>query len=339
MTKYIHKDLVTFIKSDVKKIKLINSNLKNSNIANSLSTYFGWKHFNELQKNINKDNILNDKTLYNISEMKKDELQIFKNNYTIFINESFFNISKNNKIDPFNINSGLFHKIKNKIKIIEYLQEVKGAPTLELSLFNDLTQITLTNENIELIHNIEKRFLIIIFIDELILCNDSIEGIKWSTEEHINEFLQSNKKQKYDNMNYQTRTECYFMSRLNSLKEEIEKNKYDEIFKLFKNFNFINLIKNNIEKDATIKMCKLYTDMSNISESEMFPKTINNIFLSKKDNTKIISLDEIINFKGNVRLTKWENYDNSASLLRHLFFIKQGKRAVSRKHVILYIED
>lgn len=149
MAKYIHTDLVKIIKSDVKKIKSQNTELKNSDIANTLSTFFGWRHFNELQSNVEKESILYDKSLSQISDMAYDELDSFKGQYRRFINKMFYKNKEDEKFvyDPFNIRAGIFGKLKNKK--VTFLKKIEGSFILDICLLRGETYIKLSNQNTE----------------------------------------------------------------------------------------------------------------------------------------------------------------------------------------------
>lgn len=112
MAKYIHKNLIQFIKSDSKKIKNKHKSLKTTYILNILSTFFGWRHFNELKLNLDKSEYPQDNLLIKINKMKNKDLNIFKDEYVKFINDKFNNGAERHNHDPLLIKKGPFYRLK-----------------------------------------------------------------------------------------------------------------------------------------------------------------------------------------------------------------------------------
>lgn len=149
MSKIIHIKLNTFIKSDAKKIKNNCKNLKLSEIQNGLSTIFGWRHFNELEKNI-KNNIDN-KEFLQIKLMSFQDLLKLKQLYFEKVYENF-HTDKEIYQDPYSIRGGLFYNLINKKKTI--IKHGVGVD-LNLNFIKNRHSISLSNEEIEcLIKNI-----------------------------------------------------------------------------------------------------------------------------------------------------------------------------------------
>lgn len=147
MAKYVHQNLSRFIKSDAKKIKEHNPHLKNTDIANTLATFFGWRHFNELKKNSDKDHIFYDNSFTKISSMKFNELNELKNKYIIFIDKTYGNRNDENYIyDKYNIHNGGFGRLKNKA--VTYLKKIDNSPVLDISLLHNETYIKLSNDDV-----------------------------------------------------------------------------------------------------------------------------------------------------------------------------------------------
>lgn len=115
MTKYISKELAKFIKQDAKLIKKHYPELKNADIQNEISRFFGWRHFQELEINITKENYQN---FENLNMLRKN---------------SFFNVFQSylshlqEKYELFEIDSKIGH-IKHKQNIHQYC--VKHASLL-----------------------------------------------------------------------------------------------------------------------------------------------------------------------------------------------------------------
>ena len=142
MAKYAHKNLARFIKSDAKKIKSLNPDLKNTHISNVLSTYFGWRHFNELRINLDKDEILYSDKFQKISELNFEELVNLKSSYIRFIDKKFPQSKKDD--DPYDIRNGGFLLFKNKK--VTYIRKIENTPILDISLLHGETYIKLSNE-------------------------------------------------------------------------------------------------------------------------------------------------------------------------------------------------
>jgi hypothetical protein len=87
MTKYIQKKLVEIIKLDSKKIKQKRNDIRLTVIMNKLSSFFGFRNFNELKKiNENEKNYFSSKftQLENLNDSQLGELT---NNYINYINK------------------------------------------------------------------------------------------------------------------------------------------------------------------------------------------------------------------------------------------------------------
>ena len=144
MSKYIHKKLDHFLKQDAKKIKLLNPKVKKSEILNILSNMFGWRHYNELEKNLQKNTF--SKEIIDISEFNFEKLYSFKFKYYNNIYD-IFPIPKEDKYDdPYDISNGLFFKLLNKKKM---LFKKEDGTTLNVSLLRNETRIILNNNEIE----------------------------------------------------------------------------------------------------------------------------------------------------------------------------------------------
>jgi hypothetical protein len=89
MPKYTHQKLEVYLKQDAKIIKNRNSQLKLANILNSLSTLFGYKNFNDLQK---RDL---DKTTIPLISLKYSDLNSLLSKYKNFIEKELINSDSN----------------------------------------------------------------------------------------------------------------------------------------------------------------------------------------------------------------------------------------------------
>jgi hypothetical protein len=151
MSKYTHKDLSHFLKNDSKYIKKINLNLKKADILNSLSQIFGWRHYNELSKNINKKYI--EDNIIDISKLSYIELYEIKSNYFESIYKMFPIERENDYDDPYQISRSFITKmINNKVFIagkgdVLRIDTRKGATCLKLtnSQTEDLIKLRLKN--------------------------------------------------------------------------------------------------------------------------------------------------------------------------------------------------
>lgn len=159
MSKYIHPKLDHFLKMDARLIKARNPKLKKTEILNSLSKLFGWRHYNELINNLNKEAF--SKELIDISKMEFDDLNSIKNNYFTQIYSLFpldeieeiydpCNILKNpfyNLIyDPYNILKNPFYNLKNQKK---YVINKGLGNKLMINLCSDEIYIDLENKDVE----------------------------------------------------------------------------------------------------------------------------------------------------------------------------------------------
>jgi hypothetical protein len=143
MSKYIHSKLDHFLKIDSKKIKLLNPKLKKSEILNSMAQMFGWRHYNELVKNID---VKNNIEFVDIGGFEYKKLYDFKYNYCEKLYEMFPIKKEESYDDPYGIRDGLFFNLINKKKLI--FKKGNGN-ILNVSLLRGLTHIKLTNEEIE----------------------------------------------------------------------------------------------------------------------------------------------------------------------------------------------
>ena len=132
MPKYISNQLSNILKIDSKKIKK-HTNLKNTEILNKLSSFFGYRHYHELKQN--EKNILQllkyNNYIY-LNNLSYSEFIILKGNYQEYIklnlNIDFFysSLDKAHEIKPqFKINESneVLDKIKNKIKFSNITKE------------------------------------------------------------------------------------------------------------------------------------------------------------------------------------------------------------------------
>ena len=177
MSKIIHIKLHTFIKYDAKIIKNNCKDLKLAEIQNGLSTIFGWRHFNELEKNI-KNNIDNKEFLQIKTMSFQDLLKLkqvyFKKVYEIFHTDKeiyqdpysidllklkqvyfkkvyeIFHTDKEIYQDPYSIRRGLFYSLINKKKII--IKHGVGVD-LNLNFIKNKHSILLSNKEIEYLIN------------------------------------------------------------------------------------------------------------------------------------------------------------------------------------------
>ena len=147
MSKIIHIKLHTFIKYDAKIIKNNCKDLKLAEIQNGLSTIFGWRHFNELEKNI-KNNIDN-KEFLQIKTMSFQDLLKLKQVYFKKVYE-IFHTDKEIYQDPYSIRRGLFYSLINKKKII--IKHGVGVD-LNLNFIKNKHSILLSNKEIEYLIN------------------------------------------------------------------------------------------------------------------------------------------------------------------------------------------
>jgi hypothetical protein len=108
MSKYTHDRLITMIKQDAKNIKKAQESLKNSDILNTLSQFFGWRHFNELSKHIEN----NHEAYISLSTLSFDELNVFKTEYFDFVYKQF-PIDKHTIFDPYQLLDGALYNLVN----------------------------------------------------------------------------------------------------------------------------------------------------------------------------------------------------------------------------------
>jgi hypothetical protein len=166
MSKYIHSKMDLYLKSDARKIKKVHNHLKTADILNILSMILGWRHFNELQKNIsNLNNPMFNTRMesalgitnidsYTVIELGKIKLEFFFKINEIFklncITEENFTNSEikeyKSKYDLYKILTGAFYNHKNTKRIT--LKEGSGEELL-ISFVDDSSLIKLSNAEIE----------------------------------------------------------------------------------------------------------------------------------------------------------------------------------------------
>jgi hypothetical protein len=137
MPKYTHEKLDVYLKQDAKKIKNRNSQLKLSNILNSLSTLFGYKNFNELKKRSS------DKTTILLVSLKYSDLVSVLSKYRSFVENEII------KDDP---KTGYFFysKLEYLKSITKFIYET-STDSLLLDKYIDFTDtknsLSFDNEN------------------------------------------------------------------------------------------------------------------------------------------------------------------------------------------------
>jgi len=304
MAKYIHTDLVKIIKSDVKKIKAHNEELKNSDIANTLSTFFGWRHFNELQSNVEKESILYNKKLSQIKNMAYDELDSFKTKYITFINTNFYKDIKNEDekyiYDPFNIKSGIFGRLKNKK--ITFLKKTEGSFILDISLLRGETYIKLNNQNTE--------DLIKILMENML--NKSANGM-WAgrTNFFTNACIDAFEKDKNE-INYQSK-----------------------ISEFFEFYNLVSYFENHDYRHQCVDLANYIYNMPGYREGVYDERSckeqngfiVMQLYILKQSflnpdvrNKETINLNELRSFKGSIRVTHLDTgeIENDLKILSRL---------------------
>ena len=165
MSKYIHESLDHFLILDSKFIKMINPDLKKSEILNSLAQILGWRHYNELKKNVKKGNI--DK-FTNISKLKYKELRDLKTKYFNELYERYPIEREHDFYDPYQIKKGRIFNIVN-LDAIVFDQEKQDALRITIDLSDSKSFIKLNNEEMEL--------LIEVLFDRM--DNDDISSSMW----------------------------------------------------------------------------------------------------------------------------------------------------------------
>lgn len=83
MPKYTNSNLELYLKKDSKRIKKENPSLKNAVILNELSTFLGYKSYNDLQKRDNNKNLIN------LVDMKYNDLKSMVSEYIKSIEERY----------------------------------------------------------------------------------------------------------------------------------------------------------------------------------------------------------------------------------------------------------
>tara|TARA_B100000700_G_scaffold71271_1_gene79262 strand:- start:29772 stop:31043 length:1272 start_codon:yes stop_codon:yes gene_type:complete len=196
--KYYNYELIKFLKHDAKKIKYLTPQLKNSEILNLLSRYFGWRHFNELSKKVSgKQNFIIDNkniSLLSFSSMSFKELNEFKENYKNYLKDKLY--LTQNDINKLN---SLFLKIKYE-KLI-YINNNKYKD-FEIDL-NDY-YIKLNNQEIKdlflrllKLENsmwVRRAFLLFKDIRKMVL---NIEGKNINYQEYLRYFISGENLIKY----------------------------------------------------------------------------------------------------------------------------------------------
>jgi hypothetical protein len=120
MSKYKHENLSKYIKQDAKSIKKNLDHKENiSDILNTISTFFGYRHYHELKSN---DNKINESDFVNLSELSFLQLLIIKKEYKDFILNNYSisdfsnSIKKINQLTNYYFNTPIGEKRLNNYK-------------------------------------------------------------------------------------------------------------------------------------------------------------------------------------------------------------------------------
>ena len=309
MAKYAHTNLIRFIKSDAKKIKSLNPNLKNTEISNVLSTYFGWRHFNELKINLDKEEILYCDTLQKISELNFDELNNLKNKYIRFVNKNFPQDKDN--YDPYNIGDGGFGRLKNKK--ITYLKKIKNSPILDISLLCGETYIKLSNEE-------TVNFLKINHEELYKVYKNSNSNCMWRGRGQIflNAVFKALEKDPTEN-NYQTllHSFCRFENLNKYFFNLKNKEQYEELENYI--YNMPGYVRPYYDNGKYIPFEEIEQDFG-VSEQHGFIAMSTLYILRQKflnpdvRNKQVLNLRELKSYKGTIRVTHLDTGDISKDL-------------------------
>lgn len=127
MSKYISKNLQKIIKKDAKsikkfnKIKNLNNKINLTELMNQLSSFFGYRHFNELDNLFKNKSLLEKKHVIDLEELYDKELYELINRYEIFVK----GILNYDCLDFYDCNLS-FLNLKSKTNSIIHNQNKKG---------------------------------------------------------------------------------------------------------------------------------------------------------------------------------------------------------------------
>ena len=295
MSKYIHESLDHFLILDSKFIKMINPDLKKSEILNSLAQILGWRHYNELQKNVKKGNI--DK-FTNISKLKYKELRDLKTKYFNEIYERYPIEREHDFYDPYQIKKGRIFNIVN-LDAIVFDQEKQDALRITIDLSDSKSFIKLNNEEMEL--------LIEVLFDRM--SNDSISSSMWRGRQKI--FIDALfMALKNDVRNLDFQKELIELLNLNSLLDYVKS--YLDIKGNEKKYivglnNYILHLPGFKDYESEINQITLEQHGYIAMQFYMLNKS----FFSRVSwNTRTYSLSELVNHNGSIRFIYNDERDN-----------------------------
>ena len=295
MSKYIHESLDHFLILDSKFIKMINPDLKKSEILNSLAQILGWRHYNELQKNVKKGNI--DK-FTNISKLKYKELRDLKTKYFNEIYEKYPIEREHDFYDPYQIKKGRIFNIVNLATIV-FDQEKQDALRITVDLSDSKSFIKLNNEEVELL--IEALF------DRM--DNDDISDSMWRGRHKIFiDALLMALKNDVRKLDFQK--EIINLLNLNSLLDyvkgylDVKGNEKKHIAGLN---NYILHLPGFISYEDEVAQNTLEQHGYIAMQFHMFNK---NFFSRVSWNTRTYSLSELVNHNGSIRFIYNDERDN-----------------------------
>lgn len=302
MSKYIYKNIDSFLKRDSKFIKTINPKLKETKILNTLSNILGWKNYNELQENIENKKY---NKIFDISELKYEELKNLKEYY-------FHEIYKNFPIereyyfnDPYQIMNGRIFKIVNK-KSVTFEKEKNNCLTIDFS--ENKTFIKFKNYQTELFIDI-----LLNKMHQLISGIDSMWVVRQLT--YIQSFVKAIKN---DVRNLDFQTEIMNMLSFNYLLDytkdylSVEGNKKENLYRLINYIRTIPGFSNNQEEISPHSLEEHgYIVMPfHMLENKFFDRNSNNL--------KTYNLDDLINHNGSIKFI-YEDEKNNLNDIKVLY--------------------
>lgn len=259
MPKYSHYKLDVFLKKDAKVIKKQNKKILNSQILNKLSTFLGYKNYQEVTKRENNNCLLE------LIELNYDDFKSIISNYIHLVEKEFDMDSFNTHINDLNKN---YHKLiienqnpdSNEEKIIDFSKNNIGiifdnkrfSEVLKLYFVNlhkkDKNKIDEAIKNLDLIFNIMTFFKVSSFQNEIKKYLD----IEYLLERHDNiteNYLRLKVASYFDDIGVYQKDVDYVFN---------HNDKYQELFEIL-SYSYFNL-KNNLHN---IDYIDLFSDKYN----------------------------------------------------------------------------
>jgi len=197
MTKYIKKNLVNIIKADSKKIRKKASELKLTEIMNTLSVFFGFRNFNELKKASENDKNYTSGNFKNLEDLNNGDFNSFYTKYSLYIKDFLF-FSSNET--PFVILKFINSKLQNTNTTKEisngiYSKNKKDYLKIDLTTINPVFKIN-DLEKKDIKYYCEKENIDLAIYSEYISFEHgvSLSNIKKSTYPIVFYYKKNNKK-------------------------------------------------------------------------------------------------------------------------------------------------